>query len=722
MQHAKNTFLLLAGFLFSGLLHAQTASQNSLNFDGSDDYIQTGYIGIAGSAARTVEAWIKTTANADPNNGGVQKVITDWGSMATGTRFTFNVLYNNAIRIEVGGSGLSSKTSINDGYWHHVAAVFNPTATNKYSLYVDGVLDTSGNITTTINTASSAPLLIGKRNDNNNFFNGSIDEVRVWNYAKTQNELDSLKDEELCPNASGLVAYYRFNQGNAASTNTSVTTLNSALATAANGSLYNFTLGGSSSNWVSGAPITLAPNTDTSYSVSACGSYTSPGGQYVTFSRTVVDKYTNSLGCDSNITINVTIKSRSFVSENISGCDSILSNDGVTYWTNSGTFQNTYTNVNGCDSIHQSVVTINKSVTNNISATNCETYTSPSGKYTWTTSGNYTDTLQTVNGCDSVLAINLTINNVTTGEITPSVCNSFTSPTGKMLTISGTYLDTLIAANSCDSILTINLTILEPTDTTIYAAACDSFITESGQYTWKNSGIYTEKLINTEGCDSTITYNLTINFPKKAAVPFLVNACNYYVNPYGGDTIFTTSSREITSSTVAGCDSTFTMNVTIGDAKVNVSQVGHKLTATKRGDLHYQWFNCDNNTEFANDTNNTFEFWDNGPKMWGVATRSFVNNCTDTVCITPKDASSIGEISSKDKLKVWPNPANNSVLLQTDLGNVEFIITNQLGEIVNAGSFNTTIKINTSELQNGVYIITAFTKDKFVSTRLLILH
>jgi hypothetical protein len=62
------------------------------------------------------------------------------------------------------------------------------------------------------------------------------------------------------------------------------------------------------------------------------------------------------------------------------------------------------------------------------------------------------------------------------------------------------------------------------------------------------------------------------------------------------------------------------------------------------------------------------------------------------------------------------------VLLQTDLGNVEFIITNQLGEIVNAGSFNTTIKINTSELQNGVYIITAFTKDKFVSTRLLILH
>jgi hypothetical protein len=78
-----------------------TNAQNGLNLDGTDDFVQTTYSGISGNATRTVEAWIKTTANCDPGNGGVQKVIADWGAFTTGARFTFNVLWSNAIRLEV---------------------------------------------------------------------------------------------------------------------------------------------------------------------------------------------------------------------------------------------------------------------------------------------------------------------------------------------------------------------------------------------------------------------------------------------------------------------------------------------------------------------------------------------------------------------------------------------------------------------------------------------
>ena len=138
-------------------------SQNALGLDGVNDYVQTTYQGVLGTAPRTVEAWINTTANANPSNGGVQQIITDWGTFVTGGRFTFNVLWSNAIRLEVGGNGVSGTIPVNDGNWHHVAAVWDPTATNTVSLYVDGALDTANNLTVPLNTVGGTGLRIGQR-------------------------------------------------------------------------------------------------------------------------------------------------------------------------------------------------------------------------------------------------------------------------------------------------------------------------------------------------------------------------------------------------------------------------------------------------------------------------------------------------------------------------------------------------------------------------------
>ena len=69
------------------------SAQNALNFDGVDDVVQTNFAGIQGSSQRSIEAWIKTTANAVPTSGGIQQTIVDWGMFSgQGNRFTFNVL------------------------------------------------------------------------------------------------------------------------------------------------------------------------------------------------------------------------------------------------------------------------------------------------------------------------------------------------------------------------------------------------------------------------------------------------------------------------------------------------------------------------------------------------------------------------------------------------------------------------------------------------------
>ena len=293
---------LLVALTFSGLLSAQ----NALQLDGTDDYVSTSLAGPSGGQPRTVEAWIKTTGNFIPGaGGGVQGVLVDWGASSTGARSTFNILWANAIRFEVAGSGLSGTIPVNDGVWHHVAMVYDPSATNKISLYVDGNLDVTGNIPTTVNTSTSVPIRIGLRVDGVNPFPGTIDEVRIWNVARSQAEIQADKDKEFCSYPAGLVHYYKLNEGQATFPNPGITTAADAVGNNP-GTLQNFSLSGFNSNWMPGATLT-GGNTDTTYAVQSCGTYTSPGGQVVTANGQVKDTLANAAGCDSLLTINVTI-------------------------------------------------------------------------------------------------------------------------------------------------------------------------------------------------------------------------------------------------------------------------------------------------------------------------------------------------------------------------------------------------------------------------------
>ena len=75
----KITFIAIA---ISGLLNLNAQNKGiALNFDGIDDYVLSSYDGILDSSARTMEAWIKTTGNYDPNNGGKQGVIANYGDV-----------------------------------------------------------------------------------------------------------------------------------------------------------------------------------------------------------------------------------------------------------------------------------------------------------------------------------------------------------------------------------------------------------------------------------------------------------------------------------------------------------------------------------------------------------------------------------------------------------------------------------------------------------------
>ncbi|WP_330444512.1 fibronectin type III domain-containing protein [Flavobacterium sp. C4GT6] len=252
-----NAARLLKGALFTFLLMSSLSAEaqnNALYFDGINDYIQTDYAGISGNGARTVEAWIKTDKNSLPANqgGDGQSVIVDWGSLGTGTRFTFNILFNNAIRLEAQGNGISGTIAVNDNLWHHVAVVYDPTATNKVKLYVDGVLDVEGNLTVSVFTGSATDVRIGGRIDSSNYYEGAIDEVRIWNVARTQTEIQANMDAAFCGPQDNLQAYFQFNEGAAEADNTGVTTVYDSTQNDYEGTFNGLALTGTTSNFVAG--------------------------------------------------------------------------------------------------------------------------------------------------------------------------------------------------------------------------------------------------------------------------------------------------------------------------------------------------------------------------------------------------------------------------------------------------------------------------------------
>lgn len=90
----------------------------------------------------------------------------------------------------------------------------------------------------------------------------------------------------------------------------------------------------------------------------------------------------------------------------------------------------------------------------------CASYRSPSTKYTWTTSGTYKDTITNASGCDSIITINLVVGNIPVTNSQVNACGSYRSPSTKYTwTTSGLYLDTLKTKNGCDSVIAISLTI-----------------------------------------------------------------------------------------------------------------------------------------------------------------------------------------------------------------------------------------------------------------------
>ncbi|GEM_PF-1812920 len=388
-------------------------------------------------------------------------------------------------------------------------------------------------------------------------------------------------------------------------------------------------------------------------SVEACGVY-SFGGNNLRSSGAYQATFKNQIGCDSLVTLNLTILPTYTERTEVETCDP-YEFDGQLL-DESGRYFSTFQSVLGCDSLVILDLTILQPTSSMAEISSCESY--DWNGMTFTASGTYQELLTNAAGCDSTATLRLTILEPTDGSEEVSACSSYLWE-GEELTTSGLYERTLVNAVGCDSLATLDLTILEPTSSFEEVTHCGSY--EWGGALYTESGNYEQLLTNAAGCDSTAILDLTVLVSDQ--VELEEESCGAY--DFGDLTLTATGDYQQVFTNQAGCDSivdlSFTyyaepvMDIIISDATVAVpDQAG----------FSYQWINCETGEAITGETSNAFTPEESGTYAVEVSNGlcSETSICVERVIVLSASTALLSEIS------IFPNPTSD--FLKIDLNRI----------------------------------------------------
>jgi len=224
-----------------------------------------------------------------------------------------------------------------------------------------------------------------------------------------------------------------------------------------------------------------------------------------TYALTVTDQCGN-LFVDE-IEVNVTDLVEELISAQACVGDTIIVNNEI--YTETGSFQQNLTSVSGCDSL----LVIELNFLNNTAGeeeyTICDGDSITINGQTFTTGGVYDQELQNVVGCDSLLSLTISVLDGTSETEEFSVCSGNSiSVNGESYSMAGIYEQELINTVGCDSTLTVVLELLQVDTTEIETTICEGESVLIAGQTFESPGLYNIPLLNSVGCDSTLVIRI----------------------------------------------------------------------------------------------------------------------------------------------------------------------------------------------------------------------
>jgi len=410
----------------------------------------------------------------------------------------------------------------------------------------------------------------------------------------------------------------------------------------------------SASEW-KGYQIILDCESDVKITVTACDYYDSPSGLYsYSSSGLYMDTLTNSNGCDSIISIDLTILKPSYGEDIQVACDSLTWIDGLTYTSNNNTA---------------------------------------------------THKIQSAAGCDSIVTLNLTIVHPTYALDKHTVCDSLTWIDGVTYTQSNTTATHIIPnAAGCDSIISLNLQVNHTSYSTDTHYACDDFTWIDGNTYFESNNTATHRLTNQQGCDSIITLDLTLypsGYHDQTATicygeGFVVGHIVHYEAGEYYDML----------QTVNGCDSVVRTVLSV-EAPIDtyVERLNNQFKVNQAGNASYQWINCDLNEPILGATNRIFL----AEKEGDYAVEVSVNGCLETsICNSLPYMTGLDE-KTLDNISLYPNPFKDNIQLEFNqlIEKVTVSLVDITGKTIMSGEHSNIghLDITTNHLSVGVYFV-----------------
>ena len=317
------------------------------------------------------------------------------------------------------------------------------------------------------------------------------------------------------------------------------------------------------------------------------------GCDTLTKAGTYKDTLITDAGGDSIVALTLNVLATTKLDTTIVTCDSLEWIKGTL--TTSGDYIDTIANVAGGDSIVTLHLTINYSTTGKEIIKACDSYTWHGKDYTAT--GSYIDTLVNTAGCDSIVTLDLTINHsYDTTLLAVTECDSLRWTDAAfgfdtLIVTSGTYVHTFVLATGCDSVVTLPVTI------NYSAKSEETPVEECNSYYWKNadttittSGTYTHVFKTVLGCDSVVTLQATIHYSDTTVKPTPTEpVCNSYYWSEADTTITKSGTYTHVFQNQYGCDSVVTFTVTINMPYVDTLEVrsyyGNRIIMINRNQI-----------------------------------------------------------------------------------------------------------------------------------------
>lgn len=508
-------------------------------FDGINDYIE-----IADDNSLDVTDSFSITLWMNQYNsiaGGYRLFDKTTVGINDGYNFDTYGTSGRKLRLTGGSANVEASVSVPLNNWNQVLVIHYKDSTYLYQNSTFIGKGIQKNILSNNLTAK-----IGSNQNGGNYFNGKIDDIRVYNRALCDLEIKVIYGLAL---TLGVKASSP-NVCSGSSTNINIVSpqpyMKYKLLKASDSSLVGSTQSSPCSDTLRFSTGQVTQNTsfifraidvskndsiylDTTITIFVLKSYndtldttlcSSSGiffnGQVRNATGYYVGNFKTTNGCDSIVTLHLQKSTPINYIQNISAClgdSSFLQN---AYQKSTGTYYDTIIRIGFCDSIIESNLIINNPASSYKLYTLCigDSIT-VNGRYL-KNQGLYYDTLTVAStGCDSIVESELLVLN-------PTSYSSYTICTGDSMLINGRYLknqglyyDTLVSIGSgCDSIIQSNLKVLNiPSAYRKYTICVRDSILVNGRY-FKNTGLYYDTLTSNSGCDSLLTIEIDFRFVK----------------------------------------------------------------------------------------------------------------------------------------------------------------------------------------------------------------